>query len=451
MNELPKIARDRLKRSADGNHPDPNLLAAFAEQALPPRERASLLQHLAGCANCREVLTLSLPPLESSAGANKDTGTAAPVSWLQWPALRWGALAACVVIVGTAVLWHHEKPLAYVTQDVPVPAAAPASQRDEGVATGLRTGASLPTREQTEPARQVPAPQVRNEQLQVRNEQRNETKPQVPAPPKAMASTRSLRSGKEFAYAPGFDKDSHEWRAGSSGLVNGVARAAAAPAAPVATGRATPDLKDEAANLPGTGKNADQLTPLLPPTPNEASQTAQVQAEAGNVTNPLDGQPKIDMGRAKASPATDSTVLIETPGAAQFTPSPEQLAAMRKARAPMFRPEFTRWTISSDGHLQRSIDSGKSWQPVPVAENATFRALSANGPDLWVGGAAGLLYHSTDAGGHWTQVKPATDKTTLSADIAAIEFTDVQQGKITTASGEVWLTTDAGQTWQKRD
>jgi photosystem II stability/assembly factor-like uncharacterized protein len=109
----------------------------------------------------------------------------------------------------------------------------------------------------------------------------------------------------------------------------------------------------------------------------------------------------------------------------------------------------SRWTISSDGQLEHSIDSGKTWQPVAVADNATFRALSSNGPDLWVGGASGLLYHSADAGGHWTRVKPAAG-TNLTADIAAIEFTDARRGKITASNGEVWLTEDAGQTWRKQ-
>ena len=111
---------------------------------------------------------------------------------------------------------------------------------------------------------------------------------------------------------------------------------------------------------------------------------------------------------------------------------------------------LARWTISSDGQLQHSVDSGKTWQPVTVAEKATFRALSANGPDLWVGGPAGVLYHSSDAGGHWTRVKPTTNGNVLATDIAAIEFTDLQHGKLTTSTGEVWITTDAGETWRKQ-
>ena len=123
----------------------------------------------------------------------------------------------------------------------------------------------------------------------------------------------------------------------------------------------------------------------------------------------------------------------------------------QKDRVAISRVERTRWTLSSDGQLQRSVDSGKTWQAIAVAPNAVFRALAANGPDIWVGGPAGLLYHSIDAGTNWVQVKPAVDKTTLSSDIAAIEFTDPLHGKLTTANGEIWLTANGGQTWEKKN
>ena len=61
MAELPKIVKSRLvqQRSADhAEHPDANLLAAFAEQTLLERERASISAHLAQCADCRESLAL---------------------------------------------------------------------------------------------------------------------------------------------------------------------------------------------------------------------------------------------------------------------------------------------------------------------------------------------------------------------------------------------------------
>jgi ligand-binding sensor domain-containing protein len=108
-----------------------------------------------------------------------------------------------------------------------------------------------------------------------------------------------------------------------------------------------------------------------------------------------------------------------------------------------------RWTLTPDGVLQRSLDSGKTWEAVSVADNANFRVVSALGSDIWVGGTAGALYHSKDAGQHWEQVKPTADGNTLNADVTALEFSDAEHGKVSTASG-IWATSDAGQTWQKQ-
>ena len=108
-----------------------------------------------------------------------------------------------------------------------------------------------------------------------------------------------------------------------------------------------------------------------------------------------------------------------------------------------------RWTLSSDGALQRSLDSGKTWQTIPVANHVTFRALAANDSDIWVGGAAGALYHSSDAGQRWTQVKPVADGKPLTADIISVEFTDPQNGKVSTSSHETWTTSDGGVTWHQ--
>lgn len=46
-------------RANAAEHPDSNLLAAFAEQALSRKERAGIAEHLARCADCRESLFLA--------------------------------------------------------------------------------------------------------------------------------------------------------------------------------------------------------------------------------------------------------------------------------------------------------------------------------------------------------------------------------------------------------
>src|SRR6266850_8059071 len=122
MTNLPNIVRERLKTAPAELHPDPNLLGAFAEQALSDRERTQVLDHLARCAECRDVVALATPPTQPAAiVAGRDTVLVPKAPWLSWPTLRWGALAACVVIVGTAVLMQR---------NVKMPSAPSYAQKD---------------------------------------------------------------------------------------------------------------------------------------------------------------------------------------------------------------------------------------------------------------------------------------------------------------------------------
>ncbi len=152
-----------------------------------------------------------------------------------------------------------------------------------------------------------------------------------------------------------------------------------------------------------------------------------------------------------------------------------------------------RWTLSASGGLQRSLDQGHTWQPVDVTANPssfsftgdtsveivakpsrakaaketanekdadkarkqvaaplTFRAVAASGADVWAGGSAGALYHSLDAGNHWTRIVPADAGAILTGDVISLEFPDPQHGKVSTSTSEIWITKDDGQTWQKQ-
>ena len=71
-------------------HPDANLLAAFAEKRLLPHERKDLLAHLAECPECREVVALASAPAQPI--------PMRPMS----PVWRWaaGIAAAALVLTG---------------------------------------------------------------------------------------------------------------------------------------------------------------------------------------------------------------------------------------------------------------------------------------------------------------------------------------------------------------
>jgi hypothetical protein len=153
-------------------------------------------------------------------------------------------------------------------------------------------------------------------------------------------------------------------------------------------------------------------------------------------------------------PGRAKDALAESQGAqaAQATRGP--LATKRSTTAasdPLALENLIpRWTLSSDGTLQRSLDSGMTWETIPVSSQTIFRALAANGLNIWVGGAAGALFHSSDAGEHWTQVRPMVNGETLVDDIIGVEFRDALHGKLTSSMEGIWITADAGQTWQKQ-
>jgi len=152
-------------------------------------------------------------------------------------------------------------------------------------------------------------------------------------------------------------------------------------------------------------------------------------------------------GRAKAAESQDTESSKGIASAGNAVQAEGSTAAVVPLVSTNLPP---RWTLSSDGTLQRSRDSGRSWQTIQVADNTIFRALAANRLEIWVGGAAGALFHSSDAGQHWTQVRPVANGEALADDIIGVEFADTLHGKVTTSVQEIWITADAGQTWQKQ-
>jgi hypothetical protein len=222
---------------------------------------------------------------------------------------------------------------------------------------------------------------------------------------------------------------------------------------------------------PKTGVVAEQLgqpmqavanRPAKPPAP--AGSAGELSAPSGHyaaaapfaaadarTSSPL---AEIVPGRAKDAIAEQRDVLAEKAFSGALAKkrtmamAPETASVAGDALGPASLAP--RWTLSSDGTLQRSLDSGRTWQSIPVSSKTIFRALAANGLDIWVGGSGGALFHSSDAGQQWKQVRPAANGETLADDIIGVEFTDLLHGKLTTSSEEVWVTADAGQTWQKQ-
>lgn len=135
MENVPKVVLERLKASAPVvNHPDADVLTAFSEQSLPDREREQVVEHLARCGDCREILTLALPETD----LDQIVAGSAVGGWFRWPTLRWGFVTAGVVIAALGVLQYQRR--SHISTFMAERSAAPTiAARDES-----RSGAALP-------------------------------------------------------------------------------------------------------------------------------------------------------------------------------------------------------------------------------------------------------------------------------------------------------------------
>ena len=365
MAELPKIVLKHLgKPGATGPHPDPDLLSAFAENVLAQPDRLQVLEHLSQCADCREIVVLALPQPEAH---QQTIVRPAAAGWFSWTVLRWGALAACIVVVGAAVTLRYRE-----RQSIQPAAASPGSQ----IA-------------QLKPEPQAPPT--------------NQTNTSAPPPP-AEQSTRAKRLD--------------EFQSRDALLSSNVAMA----------------------------KKVGSSEP-----PAEAKLPVSKSIVGGNGASPVlqsSDEAQVVPGRAKDALQTSSAAGVVGGVLAKQMNVPAPPAATVALAPPLRFPP--RWTLTANGALQRSLDSGRTWQTIPVPSADQFRALSANGFEIWVGGANGALYHSADAGHSWLQVQPVAQGQVLTADITGVEFTDSLHGTVTTATKETWTTADAGQTWQKK-
>ncbi len=124
MERLPKFLAQRLRRTQNEaeTHPEADVLAAFAERRLSKAERNSVLAHLAGCPECRDVVAFVAQPVAETH----------PRSFVHW---RWigAAVAACLALA--VVFWRPAviSTPAYVTQTPKSSAVASASKIEKPI------------------------------------------------------------------------------------------------------------------------------------------------------------------------------------------------------------------------------------------------------------------------------------------------------------------------------
>ena len=133
-----------------GQHPDADQLTAFVEHALPPHEREQTLAHLAACADCRAIVSLSLPPLYES-----PTSQPEPIRkpWFMGWHLVWPAAAAFAALAFFVIHLHDATA---IKSGVPAPteiATSPASGTSLGLASATSFTNPPPSPKRLQPDR----------------------------------------------------------------------------------------------------------------------------------------------------------------------------------------------------------------------------------------------------------------------------------------------------------
>lgn len=469
MERVPQIVAERLKAAAAvGDHPDADVLTAFSERSLSQGERTSVIEHLARCTECRDVVALALPVLEPVEQAVRSPKS----GWMTWPVLRWGLIAAGVVAITSFgfLQYRHQDASTMMAYNAP---RAEAAKTAEKVATSNSSAPEFSRDQENAQTTSIPAEQ-------------NSASANAPVAPSPALSDAESASGAVSEGKPATTirrplqrGPRVQWQQNANQqIANNVQQSEATAVAAV-----PPPVAKQLA-----GASASRVAPA--PSVANAVTTDSV---SSNVNTPVLESQSIDQQSAQSGYAESKVEKIKPAVTTLGGPTKVIVSGMEPPSAPAGAPigrmvsslgSTIRWTINSGGGLQRSVDQGTTWQDVDVNKSAppagagvslmketsrakaanydvldkqdtkdapiVFRAVAANGPDVWAGASGGLLYHSSDAGAHWTRVIPSVASMSLTGDILTVEFIDPQNGRITTSTTEIWTTSDSGKTWQKQ-
>jgi len=106
----PNIIGARLRAAAmtpPSAHPDADLLTAFAEHCLNESEHARILEHLAQCTVCRDVVYFAQPEEEATL---KPAQSPAQTHWFAGRRLQWAALAASLSMIAAIAIYVRTNP-----------------------------------------------------------------------------------------------------------------------------------------------------------------------------------------------------------------------------------------------------------------------------------------------------------------------------------------------------
>ena len=365
MTEVSKLVRARLAQGAvTGPHPDADQLTAFAERALTGREREQMLAHLASCAGCREVVALAAPEVEEGAVA-----APAKPNWLPWPVLRWGAVAAAVVLVAAVVLLQSPR------------FAAPAGKTAQALPASQERALISSNKPKPAEAEQSPAASVVEADKSRAADERKAD---------AVAGLGKRQNANAGAAKTGRATEPTEIAGGKVAMEHGLAGGPAQ----VMVARTEAPKDKKLAQPPEKEAGMAEKAAAEPAAEVASSGTMDTLAVAKPAAPPAPA-------RAKSAAGASSDYAYSAPA---YKDEETNVARADVQTRAQLKPASLRWTVTSDGRVQRSADAGHTWSDVVIARDVKFRALTSDGPEVWAGGNNAALFHSRDAGSSWRKV-----------------------------------------------
>jgi len=380
--DVSKIIRSRLGQQAvpqpDG-HPDPDLLAAFAESSLLERERTELLAHLANCTDCREYLAVAFSTPEPESNKAKHPQRSSVRHWFRtW---RWfvTAAAACCVI-GVALQYYVEppkRPADMFPNQVSALKSPPAPGVAEVTLTAKRGVEHHPA-----------LPVVLSKRLNTAMKDQRHVEPEQPA----LETRQPLPSEKENVVKP----------------IEEVAVANPAETSAPSDYSAEPKAGASTALLPKERDVAEKTRRVLP-------QSRMKFAIAGSMASP-------PLSKTSAAPDPAALWSINTSPKSLSTSFGVVQRSLDRGKTWEIIPLNDRvsfhaitasgnevWAGGSRGSLFHSADGGSHWVQIAISDEAAkptgaIVSIDARDPNLLrIVTSSGERWSSTDGGSHWKQ------------------------------------------------
>jgi hypothetical protein len=460
-------------------HPDADTLTAYVERLLPAAERKRVLEHLAACADCREVTALAFP--DPAQEQDQRVATPATRHWgfLRAPGfIRATVSLAAVVLIAGLIFQFRERPADRAkTEGFVAPAPGASAEKDRKENAPASEAARLETPAQpsdTLAARGFSAANETGREALADN-RRAPSSAATSAPIAVEAGGVALMAKaappprRDYVNSDFFANNASPDGAGGTAVTSvTVGELPPAPSPRVSNQFPSTSLAINAANtmifadMPTQTTITQTVKTIAPPSKSSHWGLTTLSALAPKAKKVLT-QP----AAPPISVSAYSAYAMGGPG--QLNPSVSEAAAMAppldsgvsglersralssraladssvNARAEMREVAPNSWRISS-GRLVRPGEAGSWVEACARSAAVEVTAFAAHGNELWAGGGNAVLLHSRDGGANCEQV-------TLGASaIGAILRIEARGAlvQVKSSSGQTWSSQDGGKTWK---